>query len=218
MTRKTAAAILVTAVLLAASWPAGAQAPAAQMQKPQAAAAPSSAGVQAVPTPADYVIGPDDVLLVNFWRDKEMSVEVTVRPDGKITVPLLSDVQAAGFPPEQLRDRLAEQAKKYMVDPSVTVVVRQINSRRVFITGEVAKPGAYPLNDRLTVVQLIAVAGGLTEFAKSKDIVVMRGDSSAAVRPRGEPAAFKFNYKDFVSGRNLKQNVELKPGDTVIVP
>ena len=120
---------------------------------------------------------------------------------------------AAGFAPEQLRDRLAEQAKKYVVDPSVTVVVKQIDSRRVFITGEVNKPGIYQLNDRMTVVQLIAMAGGLTEFARSKDIVIMRGDGGGSVRPKGEPVALAFNYKDFIGRRNLKQNVELKPGD-----
>ncbi len=215
MTRKTASAAFVIAILAAAPWVARAQAPA--VPKPQAAAVPAPQTATGVPTPADYVIGADDVLQVNFWRDKDMTVEVVVRPDGKITLPLLSDVQAAGFAPEQLRDRLTEQARRYMVDPTVTVVVKQINSRRVFITGEVNKPGMYPLNDRMTVVQLIALAGGLTEFAKSKDIVIMRADTGGA-RPAGEPMALAFNWKDFVARKNLKQNVELRPGDTVIVP
>jgi polysaccharide export outer membrane protein len=217
MTRTTAATAFIVALLASAPGRAVVQGQAAVPQKPPAVAAQPGAQ-SGVPTPADYVIGADDVLQVNFWRDKDMTVEVAVRPDGKITLPLLNDVHAAGFTPEQLRDRLTEQAKKYVVDPTVTVVVKQINSRRVFITGEVNKPGMYPLNDRMTVVQLIAMAGGLTEFAKSKDIVIMRSDSGGTIRPKGEPVALPFNYKDFVGRRNLKQNVELKPGDTVIVP
>jgi len=184
---------------------------------PPPAAAQPNAAVGLTP-PEDYAIGPSDVLQVNFWRDKDLSVEVVVRPDGKITLPLLSDVPAAGLTPEQLRARLTEQARKYVVDPSVTVVVKQINSRRVYITGEVARPGMYPLSDRMTVVQLIALAGGLSEFAHGKDIIIMRAQSDGAVRPKGEPMALRFNYKDFVARRNLKQNVELKPGDTIIVP
>lgn len=201
----------------------------AQAQKPAAAVTQAAARPAAPPAaqsdaltgmmiPADFVIGTSDVLQVNFWRDKDLSVEVTVRPDGKVTLPLLSDVHAAGLTPEQLRDRLTEQARKYVVDPTVTVVVKQINSRRVFITGEVARPGMYLLSDQMTVVQLIALAGGLTPFAKAKDIIIMRAESNGTVRPKGEPVALRFNYKDFLARRNLRQNVELKPGDTIIVP
>jgi polysaccharide export outer membrane protein len=161
--------------------------------------------------PPDYVIGADDVLSVVYWRDKEMTTEVSVRPDGKISLPLLDDLQAAGLTPLELRDRLVEQSKRYIADPSVTVVVRQINSRKVFITGEVAKPGPYPLTGPTTVLQLIALAGGLREYADAKRIVIVRSES-------GRQTSFAFNYKDAASRRNLKQNIELKPGDTVIVP
>ncbi len=113
-----------------------------------------------------------------------MSGEVTVRPDGKVTLQLLNDIQAAGLTPEQFRDKVNEEAKRFIEDPAVTVIVRQINSRKVFITGQVARPGAYPVGTRLTVVQLIAMAGGLTEFAKSKDIVILRDPPGAATAGR----------------------------------
>ena len=164
-----------------------------------------------VTTPPDYVIGPDDVLAVVFWRDKDMSTDVSVRPDGKISLPLLNDVQASGLTPEQLRVRLTEAASKLFEDPTVAIVVKQINSRKVFITGQVGKPGPYPLAGPTTVLQLIAIAGGLQEFADSKNIVIMR-------REGGKQVALKFNYKDVLKRKNLAQNIELKPGDTIIVP
>jgi polysaccharide export outer membrane protein len=161
--------------------------------------------------PTGYVIGPDDVLAVVFWRDKDMSAEVTVRPDGKITLPLINEVQAAGQTPEQLRDTLQQAATKFLEDPTVSVVVKTINSRKVFITGQVAKPGAYSLSAPTTVMQLIAMAGGLLEFADSKNITIIRNEN-------GKPTAYQFNYKDVVKRKNLKQNIELQPGDTVVVP
>lgn len=184
----------------------------ASAQAQSAAATNAAAGVGAgVPVPADYVIGPDDVLTVVFWRDKDLSGDVVVRPDGKISIPLLNDVQAAGSTPDQLRERLVEAANRYVADPTATVVVKQINSRKVFITGQVGKPGPYPLLSSMTVVQLIALAGGLTEYADSKNIVVLRPDN-------GRTASFRLNYKDVSKRKNLRQNIELKSGDTVIVP
>ncbi len=164
-----------------------------------------------VAPPADYVIGPDDQLSVMFWRDKDLSTDVTVRPDGKITLPLLNDVQAAGLRPDQLREKIAEQAKRYLEDPQPTVVIKQINSRKVFITGQVAKAGPYNLMAPTTVLQLISMAGGLTEYAHSKKISIMRTEN-------GRQIAYHFNYKDVAAGKNMKQNIELKPGDTVVVP
>ena len=114
-----------------------------------------------VTVPPEYTIGADDVLSVVFWRDKELTSDVTVRPDGKISLPLLNDVHASGLTPAQLKDRIVEESKKYVEDPNVTVVVKQINSRKVFITGEVGKPGPYPLMAPTTVMQLLVVAGGL---------------------------------------------------------
>ncbi|MGE3511563.1 MAG: polysaccharide biosynthesis/export family protein [Vicinamibacterales bacterium] len=161
--------------------------------------------------PTDYVIGTEDVLGVVFWRDADMSGDVTVRPDGKITLPLLGEMQAAGLKPDELKDRVQSAAGKFINDANVTVVVRQINSRKVFITGEVATPGAYALIGRRTVMQLIAVAGGLTEYADSKNITIMRTEG-------GQTKSYKFNYRDVAKGKGLEQNIQLQPGDTVVVP
>ena len=122
--------------------------------------------VVGVSPPPDYVIGPDDVLTVVFWRDKDMSGDVTVRPDGKITLPLVNEVAAAGLTPEQLRAQLTELAGKLIEEPNITVVVKAINSRKVFVMGQVGKPGPYRLVDRTTVLQMLAIAGGVLEYAK----------------------------------------------------
>jgi polysaccharide export outer membrane protein len=197
----------------------GASVASAQPQKPAATAQsmPATAAAAVAPratdpvVPAGYLIGTDDVLSIVFWKDKDMSAEAQVRPDGRIALPLINEVQAAGLTPEQLRERITEESKKFMEDASVTVVVRQINSRKAFITGEIYKPGTYPLTSPTTVMQLIAMAGGLREYANAKKIVIMRTEN-------GKPTSLPFNYKDIVEGKNLQQNIELKPGDTVIVP
>jgi polysaccharide export outer membrane protein len=171
--------------------------------------APRSAGAGQLPP--RYVIGPEDVLSIVFWGYKEMSADVVVRPDGKVSLPLLNDIDAAGLTPEQLNDRLAAAAGKYVQDPTATVVVKEIHSRKVFITGSVAKPGAFSLMGDTTVLQLIAVAGGLSEYANSKNIKIMRYEN-------GHTVTFPFDYKAVVKQKHLEQNILLKPGDTVIVP
>lgn len=170
---------------------------------------PAAAANAAVAAPEGFVIGPDDVLSIVFWRDKDMSSQVTVRPDGKISLPLLNEVQAAGLTPEDLRAQLVDESKRFFENPSVTVVVHQINSRKVFITGQVAKPGHYVITAPTTVLQLISMAGGLKDFADSKNIVILRHES-------GQTSSYSFNYREI--RRNLRQNIELKPGDTVVVP
>lgn len=185
-------------------------------QKPTAApaaTAPAAAAARAsdVTVPPGYVIGPDDLLSIVYWKDKDMSADTQVRPDGKIALPLINELTAAGLTPEQLRQKITEESKKFMEDANITVVVRQINSRKVFITGEVFKPGPYPLTSPTSVVQLIAMAGGLREYANSKKIVIMRTEG-------GRATSLPFNYPAVTSGKNLKQNVDLKPGDTVVVP
>ena len=174
------------------------------------AVAPVTAAV-AVQPPADYLIGPDDVLNVVFWREKDMSADVTVRPDGKVSLPLLNDVQASGLTPEQLRLEITKAATKFVEDPTVTVVVKTINSRKVFITGQVGKPGPYQLSGPTTILQLIAMAGGVSEFAAVKDISLVRTEN-------GRTTSYRFNYEDVSKRKNLQQNLELKPNDTVIVP
>jgi polysaccharide biosynthesis/export protein len=197
---------LVAAVTLCVATPlARAQAPAA------ASAATSSARAAEVVVPPGYVIGPDDVLSIVYWKDKDMSSEAQVRPDGKISLPLINEITASGLTPDELRQKITEESKRFMEDASITVVVRQINSRKVFITGEVNKPGPYPLTAPTSVIQLIAMAGGLREYANSKKIIIMRTEN-------GRPVSLPFNYPAVTSGQNLKQNVELKPGDTVVVP
>ena len=178
---------------------------------PPAEAKSATAVPRGVPLPPDYVIGPEDVLSIVYWREKDVSADVTVRPDGKISLPLLNDVQAAGLTPMQLHDRLLETSRRYIEDPNVTVVVTEIKSRKVFITGEVESPGSYPLTAPTTGIQLIAVAGGLRDYANSKNIVIVRTEN-------GQLVTYAFNYKDVLSRKNLRQNIELKPGDTVVVP
>jgi polysaccharide export outer membrane protein len=202
-------------VLLSAAAPVTAQTTSAGQGGPQAAGAGAAPTTPAAPPtvtpPADYVIGADDQLGIIFWREKEMSADVVVRPDGKISLPLINDIQAAGLTPDELRVTLTTAASRYIEDPTITVVVRAINSRRVFITGQVEKPGPYPLTSPTTVLQLLALAGGVADWAKSEDIQVMRTEN-------GKTTNHRFNYKDVIKGKNLQQNVMLKPGDTVIVP
>jgi polysaccharide export outer membrane protein len=181
-------------------------------QTPAGTASPVPAVSPSVVVPPGYVIGPDDILTVVYWRDKEMTTDVAVRPDGKISLPLLNEIQAAGLTPADLRERITVESKKFIEEPNVTVVVKQINSRKVFITGEVAKPGPYPLTAPTTVLQLIAMVGGLREYADSKKIAVVRTDKT------GKQTMFRFNLKDVIAGKNLSQNIELMPGDTIIVP
>jgi polysaccharide export outer membrane protein len=210
-------AILATLACMAAlGTKTGAQAPTPLPPEPSAAApavapAPLANLPASAALPDGYVIGPDDVLTVVFWRDKEMSAEVVVRPDGRISLPLINDVVAAGLSPDQLRVQLEQAASRYIAEPNAAVVVKTINSRKVYITGNVLKPGTYPLNGDMTVLQLIAVAGGLQEYADSKKIVVMRKED-------GKDRHFPFNYKDVIKQKNLQQNISLKPGDTVVVP
>ena len=210
-----ASAIGTGVAVLAMTVPSAAQSAAAAKTNaaaPLAAAVPAAAtSATVVNVPAEYTIGPDDVMKVDFWRDKEMSSEVTVRPDGKISLPLINELQAAGLTPAQLRDRISEEAKKYVEDPTVTVEVKVINSRKIFITGEVRKPGPYPLTGNTTVLQLISIAGGLGDYAKSEKIRIVRNEG-------GKQVAFKFNYKEVLNSNKLAQNIELKPGDTVVVP
>lgn len=187
---------------------------------PQSASARQSAATPAqrpsgspaeAPVPGDYTIGPEDVLNIVFWREADISAEVVVRPDGKISLPLINEIVAAGLTPAQLRDALIDQAKRFVKEPNVTVIVRQINSRKVFITGNVERPGPYPLGGGMTVLQLIALSGGLREFADSKKIVITRTEN-------GKSVSLPFNYNDVSKGKKLDQNIQLKPGDTVIVP
>lgn len=178
---------------------------------PSAGQVAAPAPVQAQGVDSTYVVGPDDVLSILYWRDKESSADVIVRPDGKITLPLLNDIVAAGLTPDQLRATIQKAAEQYYQDPNVSVVVKQVNSRRVYVTGSVNKPGPYLLTSRTTVLQMLAQAGGLGDFAKRDKIAVLRTEN-------GQTQRYPFNYKQVIEGKNLDQNIELRPGDTIIVP
>ncbi|MGA2609098.1 MAG: polysaccharide biosynthesis/export family protein [Terriglobia bacterium] len=160
---------------------------------------------------ADYVIGPQDVVRIDVWKETEISRTIPVRPDGKISLPLLNDIQASGLTAVQLGKAIHDGLTKYLTNPEVTVTVTEINSRRVYITGEVARAGAFPLLPNMTVLQALSSAGGFTQFAKTKSIYVLRNDA-------GKQVKHPFNYKEVVKGKNQEENVLLQPGDVIVVP
>jgi len=159
---------------------------------------------------SDYIIGADDTLHISVWKEPELSETLPVRPDGKISMPLLNDVTAAGLTPLQLRDSITEKLKKYVADPRVTIVVTGMNSRRVFVTGEVNHTGPMTLLPHMTMLQALAQAG-FTQFANPKAIYLLRTEN-------GKQQKIPFNYKEVVKGNHPEQNIELQPGDTIVVP
>jgi polysaccharide export outer membrane protein len=170
---------------------------------------------KATPIPAttdpSYVIGPEDVLDINVWKEPDVSRVVPVRPDGRISLPLINDVQAAGLSPQQLAGSVSEKLKKYLNGPQVTVIVTAINSQRVFVVGEVLRAGAFPMLPGMTVLQALSSAGGFTTFADVKKIHVVR-------LLNGKQVEIPFNYREVLKGDNSGQNVKLEPGDTIVVP
>jgi polysaccharide export outer membrane protein len=172
-------------------------------------AAPSKTPGVAVVDPKSFVIGPEDILLVRVWNSNQLSGQVTVRPDGKITLQLLGEVQAAGLTPEALTQAIYDGVSKFEThDKSeVTVEVKQVNSRKYFIQGEVGHSGAFPLLLPTTVLEALVNAGGFREFANPKKIIIMRAGKQ-----------YHFNYKEVTHGRKMEQNILLQPGDQIIVP
>jgi polysaccharide biosynthesis/export protein len=159
-----------------------------------------------------FVIGNDDVLAINVWNEKEISRSVPVRSDGRISLPLVGEVQAAGQTPLKLEVEIAAKLKSFISEPEVTVIVQQINSQKFNILGMVNKPGSYTISNSGTVLDAIALAGGFRDFAKQKNIYVLRQN------PDGTQVRLLFNYKDVVKGKNAEQNVKLQPRDTIFVP
>ncbi|HET6932868.1 MAG TPA: polysaccharide biosynthesis/export family protein [Candidatus Acidoferrum sp.] len=178
-------------------------------QKPNESQKPSA--VTAAIVDADYKIGPQDVVRIDVWKEPDISRTIPVRPDGKISLPLLNDVQAAGLTAMQLAGSLRDSFSKYLTSPQVTVTVTEINSRRVYITGEVNHAGALPLLPNMTVLQALSSAGGFTQFAKLKNIYVLRTED-------GKQVKHPFNYKEVVKGNLAEQNIPLQPGDVIVVP
>lgn len=161
---------------------------------------------------ASFVIGNDDVLAINVWKEPDVSRSVPVRSDGKISLPLVGELQAAGETPLKLEQDIAARLKNFIEEPEVTVIVQQINSQKFNILGYVNKPGSYVLTNSATVLDAIALAGGFRDFAKQKSIYVLRQN------PDGTQKRLPFNYKQVVKGRNPAQNIKLEPRDTIVVP
>jgi polysaccharide biosynthesis/export protein len=188
---------------------------AAQDSTPKAApAAPVNNPPKSAPgvRPESYVIGAEDVITVDVWKEPDMSKTIPVRPDGMISLPLIGEVKAAGYTPVQLQDVLAETMKKYVSEPQVTVVVEKIGSLNFNIVGEVNHPGYFPLTRRMTVLDAIAMAGGFKDFAKTKKVYVLRTAAN------GSEERLPFNYKEVIKGQDMQQNIELQPRDTIVVP
>ncbi len=171
---------------------------------------PQSPAAQASMGGAEYSIGPEDVLHVAVWKENDLTATLPVRPDGKISLPLLNDVQASGMTPQQLAASLTEKLRKYIADPHVTVVVTTINSKRIYLVGEVLHTGATPLSPNMTVLQALSSAG-LNQFAKTKGIYVLRTEN-------GRQQKLPVDYRKIVKGERIEQNYILKPGDTIVVP
>ena len=201
----------IAIALLAAVSGAQAQEKSDKTMPPATSAAPSNAAQRAATSDPNYLIGGQDVLDVSVWKEAELTRTVPVRPDGKISMPLLNDVQAAGLTPTQLADQIRESLKKFVTDPQVTVIVTQINSQRIYILGEVTRAGAYPLLPNMTILQGLSSAGGFTQFANLKKIYMFRTENGKQVR-------YPFNYKDVINGKSQDENVVLKAGDTIVIP
>lgn len=175
-------------------------------QKDKTAAVPASVVADA----NTYVIGPEDVLAINVWKEPEMSASVPVRPDGKISLPLLNDVQAAGLTPMQLASTLSDKMQQFLTEPRVTVTVTGMNSKRIFLMGEVGRRGPVAMLPNMTLMQALAVGGGFSQFANLKKMYLLRNEEGKQVR-------LPINYKALMNG-DESQNILMKPGDTIVVP
>ena len=157
--------------------------------------------------PRSYIIGVEDVLAVNVWRQPDLSRRVVVRPDGRITLPMINDVQAAGLTPARLAEDVTGALRKHLKEPDVAVIVEQVHSKKFYVIGEVTRPGAYPLQAPTSVLQALTAAGGFREFANTKKIQVLKNAGRVL-----------FDYRAVIEGKKPWQNVQLEPGDTVVVP
>jgi polysaccharide biosynthesis/export protein len=178
---------------------------------PQSAAGTASSAATK-PHDASYVIGSSDVLAITVWKEPEVSRSIPVRPDGRISLPLVGEIQAAGRTPVQLEQEIAARLQTYISKPDVTVIVEQINSEKFNILGRVLRPGSYPLAGATTVLDAIATAGGFQDFAKQSAIYILRPN------PQGGDSRLAFNYKQVIKGKHTEQNIRLEPRDTIIVP
>jgi polysaccharide export outer membrane protein len=197
-------------ILVFAQRPPNGGSPGPLAANPPKVEAPKVAGVDNIAQPVDprsYIIGPEDIIGINVWRENEFTRQVAVRPDGKITLPLINDVAAEGLTPERLAAQLAEALSEYINSPQVTVSVLQVNSKKFYISGEVNRPGTYPLVVPTRIGEALNQAAGFRDFAKKSDILILRGSQR-----------IKFNWNDYVKGKNLDKNIFLENGDTILVP
>jgi polysaccharide biosynthesis/export protein len=188
--------------------PDSANSPSSEQPAAPDTAPPRVANVQ----PESFIIGVEDVLNINVWKEPEMSRVVPVRPDGMISLPLIGEITARGLTPVQLQEQIAASLKKYMSDPQVTVIVSEVRSLTFNVVGMVLRPGYYPLTRRMTVLDAIALSGGFQAFAKQKKIYVLRTEAD------GKQVRIPFNYKDVIRGKRPDENIELQPRDTVVIP
>ena len=180
---------------------------AAEQPKAEPAEAPKAVALPVTVDSKTFSLGPEDVIYVRVWREADLSGVMVIRPDGRITLPLIRDVEAAGLTPEQLAASITQRLSEFINNPQVLVQVQAVRSKRYLITGEINRPGAFPLAVPTTVFEAIGLAGGFRDFANKKKITILRGDQR-----------LKFNYNDVVKGKNLSQNVQLENGDKIIVP
>jgi polysaccharide biosynthesis/export protein len=199
--------IVFGSVSLAQSRPEGAAAQSAKNESTKPIITQPAEGVGAAVDPRTYVIGAEDVLSVKVWREPDFTAPYGVRPDGKITLPLVGDLQAAGLTPQRLAEQLEQALSEYINKPDVTVTIQQVNSKKFFITGEINRPGEYPLVTPTRIFDALSNAGGFRDFANKKKIILIRG-----------PDRYRFNYQDILKGKNLGQNIFLENGDTLVVP
>jgi polysaccharide biosynthesis/export protein len=214
--RKSLGPALVCLLVIGSVW---AQTPGtseAGGQAPASAAIASPAqpvtGSSNKPHDDSFVIGNDDVLAISVWKEPDLSRSIPVRSDGRISLPLVGEVQAAGQTPLKLEQEISSKLQPYLEEPEVTVIVQQINSQKFNILGQVAKPGSYPLTASATVLDAIALAGGCKDFAKRSSIYILRHN------PDGTESRITFNYKEVIKGKNMAQNMRLQPHDTIVVP
>lgn len=189
-----------------------AQSPQGDNATPASSSAQTDSPASTKPHDENFVIGNDDVLAISVWNEPNLTKSVPVRSDGRISLPLAGEMQASGRTPLQLERDITEKLKGFITTPEVTVIVQQVNSRKFNVLGEVGRPGSYPLTAAITVMDAIALAGGFKDFAKKTGVYVLRKG------PDGSESRLKFNYKEFIKGKNFSQNVKLEPNDTVIVP
>jgi polysaccharide export outer membrane protein len=184
----------------------------AQQASPVSTTPGSPVPASAPPAITDYVIGPEDLLQITVWKNESLSRELAVRPDGKISMPLLHDIQAAGLTPMQLQEKLSTALGEFMPNPEVSVTVTDVRSYRISVLGEVVKPGVLQLKSDTTVLEAIALAGGFRDFASPSKIVILRKNGD------GQTHKIPFNYNRVVKDNRAEGNVTLKSGDVVVVP